>query len=159
MSTSLPLALNTHDAEIDTKSPLAFSDDEFDLVGMLLEQQQSLTAVEQFSHAAAAGELGSSCSMDASEPSQSIYYRRLMPATAPQPGQQLAFEVNLDTCSGCKACVVACMIAICLIGVEPVFAGLMLASFGSLVLLVAESPERLLYFMSIVCYRMPGTLK
>jgi len=28
-----------------------------------------------------------------------------MPANMPQPGQQLAFEVDLDMCSGCRACV------------------------------------------------------
>ena len=32
----------------------------------------------------------------------------LMPVDAPGPGQQLAFEVDLDRCSGCKACVAAC---------------------------------------------------
>ncbi len=31
-----------------------------------------------------------------------------MPATPPGPGQQYAFEVDLDRCSGCKACVTAC---------------------------------------------------
>jgi Fe-S-cluster-containing dehydrogenase component/DMSO reductase anchor subunit len=31
-----------------------------------------------------------------------------LPATPPAPGQQYAFEVDLDRCSGCKACVVAC---------------------------------------------------
>ena len=31
-----------------------------------------------------------------------------MPAQPPGPGQQLAFEVDLDRCSGCKACVAAC---------------------------------------------------
>jgi Fe-S-cluster-containing dehydrogenase component/DMSO reductase anchor subunit len=35
-------------------------------------------------------------------------YRELLPATPPQPGQQYAFEVDLDRCSGCKACVTAC---------------------------------------------------
>jgi len=35
-------------------------------------------------------------------------YRELMPASPPQPGQQYAFEVDLDRCSGCKACVTAC---------------------------------------------------
>lgn len=35
-------------------------------------------------------------------------YRELMPASPPQPGQQYAFEVDLDHCSGCKACVTAC---------------------------------------------------
>jgi Fe-S-cluster-containing dehydrogenase component/DMSO reductase anchor subunit len=32
----------------------------------------------------------------------------LIPLTAPGPGEQYAFEVDLDACSGCKACVVAC---------------------------------------------------
>lgn len=35
-------------------------------------------------------------------------YRALMPATAPGPGQQYRFEVDLDRCTGCKACVTAC---------------------------------------------------
>ncbi len=85
-----------------SRSPLAFPEtgNEFDLVGILLEQQQTLSAVEVFSKAHDAGEFD--------VPAQAFYYRRLMPATEPRPGQQLAFEVNLDSCSGCKACVVAC---------------------------------------------------
>lgn len=35
-------------------------------------------------------------------------YQSLIPLTAPGPGEQYAFEVDLDACSGCKACVVAC---------------------------------------------------
>ncbi|HUG09850.1 MAG TPA: DmsC/YnfH family molybdoenzyme membrane anchor subunit [Opitutaceae bacterium] len=35
-------------------------------------------------------------------------FRSLIPLTAPAPGEQYAFEVNLDKCTGCKACVVAC---------------------------------------------------
>jgi Fe-S-cluster-containing dehydrogenase component/DMSO reductase anchor subunit len=35
-------------------------------------------------------------------------YRDLIPLTAPASGQQYAFEVDLDLCSGCKACVAAC---------------------------------------------------
>lgn len=35
-------------------------------------------------------------------------YRDLLPLTPPGPGQQYAFEVDLDRCSGCKACVSAC---------------------------------------------------
>ena len=35
-------------------------------------------------------------------------YRELMPASPPGPGEQYAFEVNLDVCSGCKACEAAC---------------------------------------------------
>jgi formate dehydrogenase iron-sulfur subunit len=35
-------------------------------------------------------------------------YRDLIPLTAPGPGEQYAFEVDLDACTGCKACVSAC---------------------------------------------------
>ena len=35
-------------------------------------------------------------------------YSALMPATPPAEGQQYAFEVDLDACSGCKSCVAAC---------------------------------------------------
>src|SRR5688500_14000928 len=34
--------------------------------------------------------------------------RALVPDSLPGPGQQYRFEVDLDTCTGCKACVVAC---------------------------------------------------
>lgn len=63
----------------------------------LLREQQELTAVEQFArrHVTA-------------EPLQARYYRALLPATAPGPGEQYAFDVDLDQCSGCKACVTAC---------------------------------------------------
>ncbi len=35
-------------------------------------------------------------------------WRRLIPLSKPGPGEQYAFEVNLDQCTGCKACVAAC---------------------------------------------------
>ncbi len=35
-------------------------------------------------------------------------WRERLPATAPGPGQQYAFDVDLDSCTGCKACVAAC---------------------------------------------------
>ncbi|MFO1007551.1 MAG: DmsC/YnfH family molybdoenzyme membrane anchor subunit [Planctomycetaceae bacterium] len=68
------------------------------LLAFLLEEQQQLTAVERFAidHA-----------LD-STPLQARYYESLLPATAPGLGQQYAFEVDLDRCSGCKACVTAC---------------------------------------------------
>ena len=73
-------------------------DDGRTLVDMLLVEQQQLTAVERFSQAHERG--------DFSEREKN--YRRFLPATAPAPGQQYAFEVDLDKCSGCKACVTAC---------------------------------------------------
>ena len=35
-------------------------------------------------------------------------YRHLIPLSAPGPSEQYAFEVDLDACSGCKACVAGC---------------------------------------------------
>ncbi|MBN8419637.1 MAG: dimethyl sulfoxide reductase anchor subunit [Verrucomicrobia bacterium] len=35
-------------------------------------------------------------------------FTHLIPLSKPQPGEQYAFEVNLDACTGCKACVAAC---------------------------------------------------
>ncbi|NNJ26617.1 hypothetical protein LzC2_27060 [Planctomycetes bacterium LzC2] len=69
-----------------------------DLIAALLAQQADLTAVERFSQQHA----------EADRPGQSRYYQSLLPATAPGPGQQYGFEVDLDRCSGCKACVTAC---------------------------------------------------
>src|SRR3954465_10588414 len=66
------------------------------LIDDLLAQQQELSAVEKFS-----------LSHDACQV-RSRLYRDLLPATAPAPGQQYAFEVSLDRCTGCKACVSAC---------------------------------------------------
>lgn len=66
------------------------------LVDALLAEQHELTAVEKFSRAHGRHEL------------KTARYRDLLPATAPAPGQQYAFEVDLDQCSGCKACVTAC---------------------------------------------------
>ncbi|MDQ2644789.1 MAG: dimethyl sulfoxide reductase anchor subunit, partial [Myxococcota bacterium] len=67
-------------------------------VAALLDAQQSLTAVERFSRV----------HDDDALPRQAKYYRDLVPLERPKPGQQYAFEVDLDRCSGCKACVAAC---------------------------------------------------
>ncbi|MBS0207253.1 MAG: dimethyl sulfoxide reductase anchor subunit [Planctomycetes bacterium] len=68
------------------------------LVQELLREQNSLTAVEQFANSVG----------DHSRPAQAKYYQALLPAQPPGPGEQYAFEVDLDRCSGCKACVTAC---------------------------------------------------
>lgn len=67
-------------------------------VKALLEQQRSLTAVDRFSKLHE--------SPDA--PLHESFYRDLIPFDKPKPGEQYAFEVDLDACTGCKACVVAC---------------------------------------------------
>ena len=67
------------------------------LLARLLQEQQTLTAVDEFSQA-----------HDGGLPAQAEYYQILLPAAPPREGQQYAFEVDLDRCSGCKACVTAC---------------------------------------------------
>ena len=74
----------------------------YELLQTLLLEQQELSAAEQFSN------LHDAAARHGSEPSQAKYYQRLMPTTTPAEGQQYAFEVDLDRCSGCKACVSAC---------------------------------------------------
>jgi len=77
---------------------LEWPDSTHTLVDVLLEDQRALSAVERFSDLHARGQLEA----------RERRYRRLLPATTPGPGQQYAFEVDLDKCSGCKACVTAC---------------------------------------------------
>lgn len=67
-------------------------------VERLLREQQSLTAVETFSRRHDLGELVP----------QSKLYRNLIPLDRPGADEQYAFEVDLDACTGCKACVAGC---------------------------------------------------
>ncbi|MEM9016110.1 MAG: DmsC/YnfH family molybdoenzyme membrane anchor subunit [Verrucomicrobiota bacterium] len=68
------------------------------LIDELLAEQQSLTAVERFSQA----------HENESRPLLEPHYRSLIPLTQPADGEQYTFEVDLEACSGCKACVTAC---------------------------------------------------
>ena len=63
----------------------------------MLQEQQSLTAVERFAQRHAANDV----------PDARIY-EDLIPLSKPGPGQQYGFRVDLDVCTGCKACVAAC---------------------------------------------------
>jgi Fe-S-cluster-containing dehydrogenase component/DMSO reductase anchor subunit len=67
-------------------------------IDQYLAAQADLTAVERFSQRHEAELL----------PRQARYYRDLIPLTGPGPGQQYGFAVELDACTGCKACVSAC---------------------------------------------------
>ena len=68
------------------------------LVDALLEEERSLTAAQRFSRLHEHHDF----------PAQAKFYRDLIPLARPSAGQQYAFEVDLDKCSGCKACVTAC---------------------------------------------------
>jgi len=67
------------------------------LVSQFLELQQDLTAVERFARRHEADELD-----------HDRLYKDLIPLAKPVKGQQYAFQVDLDACTGCKACVTAC---------------------------------------------------
>src|SRR5688572_22831409 len=66
------------------------------LLDQVIADQGQLTAVAAFSLAHDRGAI------------KTPHYRDLIPLSLPKPGQQFAFEVDLDRCSGCKACVAAC---------------------------------------------------
>ena len=69
------------------------------LVDRYLEEQQA-TAAERFAQVHDAARAGG--------PALAERYSALLPATPPAAGQQYAFDVDLDACSGCKSCVAAC---------------------------------------------------
>ncbi|HEU6447377.1 MAG TPA: DmsC/YnfH family molybdoenzyme membrane anchor subunit [Verrucomicrobiae bacterium] len=68
------------------------------LIDDLLAEQRNLTAVDRFARWHE--------NHDAGPPA--ARYQNLIPLNSPRPGEQYAFEVDLDKCSGCKACVAGC---------------------------------------------------
>ena len=119
------------------------------LLDAFVAEQRRLTAVERFSQRHA----------DARAPLLESRYRALLPATPPGPGEQYAFEVDLDQCSSCKACVVACH---SLNGLEPE------ESWREIRLLVgsrpvpqAPRPEAVTLAVTSACHHCvdPGCLK
>lgn len=84
-------------AELGAPRPSALIESTRTLIDDYLEEQQRLqTPVRRFSDAHQSGAV--------LEPR----WRDLIPLSAPQPGEQYAFEVDLDACTGCKACVAGC---------------------------------------------------
>lgn len=65
---------------------------------LLADQQRLQTPVARFSDAHDRG----------ASPALEPLYRDLIPLSKPGPGEQYAFEVDLDACTGCKACVAGC---------------------------------------------------
>ncbi len=91
---SLPIIANPRDCHAPERGNASGPS----FITQLLTEQQELTAVEKFAHAEQCSE----------SPAQAKYYRKLMPTSPPAAGEQYAFDVDLDRCSGCKACVTAC---------------------------------------------------
>jgi Fe-S-cluster-containing dehydrogenase component/DMSO reductase anchor subunit len=67
------------------------------LVDAYLREQRTTTPVERFA------ELHASTDFEGRD-----RYQDLVPVHSPKPGQQLAFQVDLDACTACQACVTAC---------------------------------------------------
>ncbi len=79
-------------------APAADSASEGNLIDKLLAEQKRLqTPVAKFSEV-----------HHQRQPDLADHYRSLIPLTKPGSGEQYAFEVSLDRCTGCKACVSAC---------------------------------------------------
>jgi Fe-S-cluster-containing dehydrogenase component/DMSO reductase anchor subunit len=76
------------------------------LVDELLREQQRVTPVEEFAawHEDALHDAPAKSHVA----DRTRHYRNLIPVGLPSAGEQFGFEVDLDACSGCKACVTAC---------------------------------------------------
>ncbi|MBK8802352.1 MAG: hypothetical protein IPN71_09930 [Fibrobacteres bacterium] len=82
-----------------TKATLgSFSSSLEEQIAQALARSRDLTAVERFSQ----------WHREEIAHAHGAFYKDMLPASPPAPGQQYAFEVDLDKCSSCKVCVVAC---------------------------------------------------
>jgi formate dehydrogenase iron-sulfur subunit len=68
------------------------------VINNLLTEQQDLRSVLRFAKKHELGEVDQTTGL----------YEAQIPLTRPQAGQQYAFSVDLDACTGCKACVAGC---------------------------------------------------
>jgi len=83
------------------------SRENFPLLAELLAEQQRLdTPVARFS--AAHDALSHTARLNVPNDRAAPLLPQLIPLTAPSPGEQYAFEVELDSCTSCKSCVSAC---------------------------------------------------
>jgi formate dehydrogenase iron-sulfur subunit len=69
---------------------------EFSIIDLALADQRDMSAAERFSN------------LSEADRTVKTVYRNLIPLTRPKTGEQYAFVVDMDRCSGCKACVSAC---------------------------------------------------
>lgn len=83
---------------IELLDPKSEQNQESTLVDSLLAEQKILSAVERFSQQ----------HENRVNPVQTDSYKDLIPIRRPSTGEQYSFAVDLDKCTGCKACVVAC---------------------------------------------------
>ncbi|MBI1246654.1 molybdopterin oxidoreductase [bacterium] len=96
-----PHRFNGQHSDFENPEPIASGaekDAGIGLIEHLLGEQQELTAVERFSQ----------IHKNLETPAGEKYYRDLIPIQPPGVGEQYSFEVDLDVCSGCQACVAAC---------------------------------------------------
>lgn len=81
-------------------------------IDVYLAEQADLTAVQRFSRYHDDDGGRTKCDTQRNRtgdaPPRDRFYRDLIPLRDPAPGEQYGFEVDLDSCTGCKACVTAC---------------------------------------------------
>jgi formate dehydrogenase iron-sulfur subunit len=95
---SVMLASESNDVMTFDQNAQLVDNDGLALINFFIQDQKKLTAVDKFSRLHDAD----------TPPLHEKYYRDLIPLNKPVKGEQYAFEVDMDACTGCKACVTAC---------------------------------------------------